>query len=82
MPEADAEDWLPARCCPYEVAEDPGVAGSAGPGRQQDRVGPDVERLPDAQLVIAVHDWFRAEFPEVLNEVVDEAVVVVDDEHA
>ena len=62
-------------------AEDPGVLGAAGAGRQQHGVGPAIERLVDGQLVVADHLRLGAELAEVLHEVVDEAVVAVDHQH-
>ena len=64
------------------VADDSARLGSARTGRQQDAVGCERHRLGDGHLVVAHHDRVGAELAEVLDEVVDEAVIAVDDEHA
>ena len=60
----------------------PGILRATGSGRQQHRVGTTVERLVDGELVVAHHLGLGAELAEVLDEVVDEAVVAVDHQDA
>src|SRR5690606_7789135 len=52
----------------------------AGTGGDEDGVGRHRHELIDRALVVAQHDGLGAELPQVLDEVVDEAVVVVDDQ--
>ncbi len=59
-----------------------GLVGAAGAGRHQHRVGLERLQLGERDRVVAVHDRLRAELTQVLDEVVDERVVVVDDQHA
>ncbi len=65
----------------HRGADDAGVLRPTRAGRQQHAVGLEGERAGDVELVVAVHDRLRPELAEVLDEVVDEAVVAVDDEH-
>ena len=53
-----------------------------GPRAGADQDGVDVVELVEVDLVVAPDRGVRAELGEVLDEVVDEAVVVVDDEDA
>jgi hypothetical protein len=54
--------------------------GGAGAGADQHAV--ERAQLLEVDLVVAAHGDLGAELGEVLHEVVDEAVVVVDHEHA
>ena len=54
--------------------------GGPGPARSSTRVRPSARRPVEVDLVVAHHDRLGAELAEVLDEVVDEAVVVVDDD--
>ena len=53
-----------------------------GARARADQHGVDVVELVEVDLVVAPDRRVRAELGEVLDEVVDEAVVVVDDEDA
>ena len=64
------------------LADDPRLLGPARAGRQQHRVGFERERLVDGEGVVAEHDRIGPELTQVLDEVVDEAVVRIDHEHA
>jgi hypothetical protein len=57
---------------------DAGAVGVAGAGRQHDRRGVHRHRLLHVDFVVAAHHHLRAELAEVVDEVVGEAVVVVD----
>ena len=81
MPEAHPEDGDDATETPYELCGDPGIAGATRTGRDDDGVGAQVAELLDRDGVVAVDLGCSAEFTELLDEVVDEAVVVVDDHH-
>ncbi len=59
-----------------------GVLGSTGTGADEHGVGIECHQLGHRKRVVAVHDRFGSELAQVLDEVVDEAVVVVDDQHA
>ena len=79
--EAHAEQRRPDRGERRDrLADDAAVLGSAGPGRQQHRVGLRGHGIVDGELIVAHHDRIRAELAQVLHQVVDEAVVTVDDE--
>ena len=82
QPEAHAEDSDTAlRKHRHDRANDAGILGSTRAGGKQYRVGVDGERLLDGHLIIAHNDRLSSEFAKVLNEVVDEAVVAVDDQN-
>ena len=57
------------------------VLGPARPGRDEHCVGIEADELVGREGVVAVDRRFGAELAQVLDEVVDERVVVVDDEH-
>ena len=57
-----------------------GVLGATGAGRHEHGVGRQVDCLVEGQLVVAVHERLGPQLAQVLDEVVDEAVVVVDDQ--
>ena len=57
------------------------MLGSAGARRHEQGGGPERPYAGDVDGVVADHDRLGAELAEVLDEVVDEAVVVVDDRH-
>ena len=80
MTEADAENGRFARHALDERHEDAGFLRRAGAGRKQDSFGMERLDLVDGKLVVAANDHLRAEFTEVLNEVVGEGIVVVENE--
>ena len=55
--------------------------GGPGPGESRTASGSRASASSTVERVVAVDDRLGAELTEVLDEVVDEAVVVVDDEH-
>ena len=57
---------------------DAGLVGVAGPGREQDRRGAHRHRRLHVDLVVAPHHDLGPELAEIVEEVVGEAVVVVD----
>src|SRR5918994_7186938 len=77
--EADAEQrQLPLGALGHDRDADPGRLRGAWPGAGQDAVEADDVRR--ARLVVATDDRVGAQLGQVLDQVVDEAVVVVDDE--
>ena len=56
----------------------PPRSGSHGPGDEHDRLGPLGQHLVDGHLVVAVDAGRRAQFAEEMDEIVGEAVVVID----
>ena len=78
--EADAEHRHPAGEGPDERDENPGIFGRARARRQDGGGGLEREHLLDRERIVAIHDRFRAELPEQLDEVVGERVVVVEHE--
>ena len=59
----------------------PASSGVPGPGEMSTASGSRATISSSVQLVVAVHERLGAELAQVLDEVVDEAVVVVDDQH-
>ena len=59
----------------------PASSGRPGPGDSSTASGASVERLVDGELVVADDHRVGAQLAEVLDEVVDEAVVAVDHEN-
>ncbi|CAM5734791.1 hypothetical protein SHIRM173S_04541 [Streptomyces hirsutus] len=80
--EADTEDGHPGRrTVPHHLHTDPRLLRSAGPRGQQHTVEP-VLGMRRRHLVVAQDLALGAQLVQVLNQVEDEAVVVVDDENA
>ena len=57
-----------------------GILGATRPGTDEHGVGGEGLDVVQREGVAAVHDGLSSQFPEVLDEVVDERVVVVDDQ--
>ena len=69
----------PAKCR-ITSFDSPASSGRPGPGRDQHGVGVEGHDLVEGQLVVPVHQRLGPQLAQVLHEVVDEAVVVVDDQ--
>ena len=80
MPEAHAEHGPDSPNARIASFERPASPGRPGPGEMRTASGSSARELVQGQRVVAVHDRLRAELTQVLHEVVDEAVVVVDDQ--
>jgi hypothetical protein len=80
VPEAHAQHRPATREPRDHRVGQPGVLGAARARRDEHGIG--VERLDliDGQLVGSVDEWVGAQLAQILHEVVDEAVVVVDDQ--
>ena len=78
--QADAEDRDGRSPVSNRFDAHAGLFGRARSGRQHDRRWRELANLVDADRVIPSHDDFRAQFAEILDEVVREGVVVVDHE--
>ncbi len=60
--------------------EMPASFGVQGPGEMTDALGLERRDFVEGDFVVALHQHLRAEFAEVLDEVVGEGVVVIEDE--
>src|SRR5580704_10369392 len=81
MAEADAEQrHLRLGRGPDEIHADAGFVGRARTRRQHDAGGPERHRLVDRDLVVAMHDTSRTQVAQEVDEVVGEAVVIIDQE--
>src|SRR6185437_12363303 len=78
--EADAEDRCGRREAVDDGKADAGLARRFRPGRKQDRLRREAFYLFEADLVVAIDDRLGAELADIVNEVIGEAVVVIDDE--
>ena len=78
--EADAQDRDAAGGGADQRQRDAGAVGIAGPGRDHDRVGRHGDRILHRQRVVAVDDGLGPELAQIVDEVVGEAVVVIDQE--
>ena len=79
MAEADSEDGDDSAHFFNHLAADPRVVRSAGARRYTDTLGCFLANFIERDLVVAMHLHLRAQFSEVLDEVVGERIVVVDD---
>src|SRR4051794_37002790 len=80
MPQADTEDRHPVPDLANEVDAHPGILRATGSRREQDAVDAEVQRIVRGELVVASYENLGTELGEVVDEVEDEAVVVVDDQ--
>ena len=64
-----------------EIHADAGLVRRAGAGREHDAGGLQRHGLVDRDLVVAMHDALRAEIAQKVDEVVGEAVVIIDQEN-
>jgi len=76
--EADAEDRQVVGGGLQQVQADAGLVRRAGAGRQEHALRLQAERLGHAHRVVAVDDGLRPQLVQVVDEVVGEAVVVID----
>lgn len=65
----------------YDFIRDARFPGGARPRRDEDLFGPQFPDFPDRDLVVAVNDKIRAQFSQVLDQIVRERVVIIDDEY-
>ena len=79
--EADAEDRDFRAGALDQRQADAGLVGRAGAGREHDGLGVHGHHLVDGDLVVAAHGELRPQLADVVDEVVGEAVVVIDDEN-
>ena len=80
VPEADAEHGYARAEFADDGLADAGVARFARPRGDAHACGIQRGEFVHGDLVVATHDGLRAEFAEVLDEVVRERVVVIEDE--
>ena len=80
VPQADAQDRHGRGRAGDQGQADAGLVWCAGAGRQQHGGGVQRPGLVRRQVVVAHHMRRRAQLREVVDEVVGEAVVVIDDE--
>ena len=78
MAQAHAQDRHAAvRLCD-QLQADARLVGGAGPGRQHDAFGLQRQRLARGQRVIALDPHLRAQLAQIVEQVVGEAVIVID----
>src|SRR5271168_4695637 len=81
MSEADSEN----RDFPGKMADqlnaDAGFLRSARPRRNQDAFGAHGFYIADRYLIVAAHLDFRAQFAQILHQVVGEGIVIVEDKN-
>ena len=80
MTEAHAEHWQLRPDLGDDFVGDARFLGRAGPGRNDDGLGLQCLDGFQRDLVVALHNRFRAELTKVLDEVVGERIVVIDNE--
>src|SRR5260370_3197808 len=79
MAKTDAEDRKIAGAAD-EVEADAGAVGVARSWRDDDTLRPQGERRLDGHGVVALHHDLGTELAEIVAEVVDEAVVIIDEQ--
>ena len=79
--EAHAEHRATAGEVADHVVAEPRIVGRAGARGDEHGVGIELDQLVEGPGVVAVHERLGPQLTEVLDEVVDERVVVVDDQH-
>ena len=82
MAQTHAEDRRRRRGGAHEVEADAGLVGRAGTGRDHDGVGLLRQRFLDRARVVAPDSDIRAQFPEEMDEIEGETVVVIDQRDA
>ena len=80
MSQADAEHRHLAGEVANQIDADAGILRRAGTGRNHDALRLHGLDLSDRDLIVAAHLDLRAEFPEILHQVVGEGIVVVENE--
>ena len=80
MPQAHTEHRGVAGERANRIADDAGLFGTTWAWRQQHAIGLQGHGLIDGQLIVAHHDGFGTKFTQVLHDVVDEAVITIDNE--
>jgi len=80
MTETDPEDRKFSGEGPDYLVTDTGFLGSAGPRRNADPLRVHFLNFPNTDLIISLHQGIRSEFPEILDEIVGEGIVVIDDQ--
>ena len=78
MAEADAEQRNLRAGLGDEVEADAGLVGRAGAGREHDALGLQLQDFGDGDLVVAEHAAGCTQLAQVVDEVIGEAVVVID----
>src|SRR5579862_1634406 len=79
--EAYAKDRRRLPEAPDDVVADARLPRRARPGRDADALGFHFRDLVRRDFVVPLDDHLRAQFPEVLHQVVGEGVVVIENEH-
>src|SRR5680860_1435277 len=78
MAETDTQDGHDRACALDQLEANTGAVRIARPRRQHDSLRPFRQHLVHGHLVVAIDLRARAQFPKEMNEVVGEAVVVID----
>src|SRR5580698_438408 len=79
VPEADSQDRNPPGTITNQLHADAGFVRSARAGRNQDTCGPHGVDAGNGYLIVAANLNLRAQFAEILHQVVSERIVVVED---
>jgi len=80
MSQANAEQWDSPREVADELDADAGFLRSAGAGRDHDPLGTEPFDFLYRNLVVPPHLDLRAQFSQILDQVVGKRIVVVEDE--
>ena len=78
MAQAHPQNRDPAIGLANQIETDPGLVGVAGPRRQHDGLRAHGQRVAHADAVIALDTHLRAQFPQIVEQVVGEAVIIID----
>jgi len=80
VPEANAQQWRLARKVADQLDADAGILRCTRSRRDYDALGMHCLNFFDGHFVIAANFNLRAQFTQVLDEVVSERIVVIEDE--
>ena len=78
MAEANAQHRQPPGRFADQLEADARLVGVARPGRENQSVEPERHRLVGAERIVALHHDLRPQFAEIVEQVVGEAIVIVD----
>ncbi len=76
--QADSKDWESGVQLPDNLDRTPRLVGRAGTGRDDDGFRSPLGNFVGSDLVVSNQSGFFAHSPDVASEVVDEAVVIID----
>ncbi len=82
MTETHPEHWCHTCECCDRITDDAGLFWSPRTWGEQHTIGCHGNGFTDCDLVVAHHHRVGTKLAQILNEVVDEAVITVDDEYS